>query len=94
MWEFFEAVLARNEVARAKPHPDGIHAVCQKMGITPAQAFYAGDSAIDAIAAKHAGCKTALVLSGFGTRKILSKEKPDSICKSLLDFARQLPSLK
>ncbi|MFH1056703.1 MAG: HAD-IA family hydrolase, partial [Candidatus Micrarchaeota archaeon] len=96
-WGFsnlLEVVLTSEEIARRKPHADGIHAVCQKMGVAPEDCFYVGDVASDAVAAKSAGCKTALLLSGFGTQKILEKEKPDLVCKSLLDFAEKLPSLK
>lgn len=90
MWNYFEAVLAKDEVARAKPHSDGIHAVCSKMGVSPEQCYYVGDSAIDSVAAKQAGCSTVLVLTGYGNASVLGREKPDFVCESLLDFAKKL----
>lgn len=90
LWEFFEVVLAKDLVAKAKPHPEGILAVATQMKISPHACWYAGDSAIDAHAAKKAGCKVCLLLSGWGSRKILEKEKPDLVCANILEFAGQL----
>ncbi len=93
LWDEFEVVLAKDEVENAKPSPDGIHAVCARMGVEPEQCYYVGDSATDAIASRNAGCTSALVLSGYGNEKSFSGEKPDFICENLMEFAEKLPKL-
>lgn len=93
LWDEFEVVLAKDEVENSKPSPDGIHAVCERMGVEPEQCYYVGDSAIDAIASRHAGCTSVLVLTGYGNEKSFSGEKPDFICKNLKEFVEKLPML-
>lgn len=53
--ERFEVTTGGDEVAHAKPAPDGILLTCQRLGVDPAQAAYVGDSGPDMEAACAAG---------------------------------------
>lgn len=48
------AVVAE-DVAHGKPEPDGILLAMQRLGATPAETVYVGDTAYDALASKAAG---------------------------------------
>jgi HAD superfamily hydrolase (TIGR01509 family) len=52
----FEVLVGGDEVPRAKPAPDGILLVCERLGVDPSRAAYVGDSAPDMEAADAAGC--------------------------------------
>ena len=60
----FEAVTGGNEVARAKPAPDGILLTCERLGVAPSQTAYVGDSPADMAAAHAAGAMA--VAAGWG----------------------------
>jgi HAD superfamily hydrolase (TIGR01509 family) len=60
----FEVVTGGNEVARAKPAPDGILHTCRRLGVTPAKTAYVGDSPADMAAARAAGAMA--VGAGWG----------------------------
>ena len=58
-----------------------------KFNIDPAATYFIGDSEVDVIAGRRAGCKTIFVLSGKTSRQEMGKwhEKPDYIFKDLLE---------
>lgn len=48
-------VVGRDPSMRPKPHPDGLHAACQRLGRSPTEAVMIGDSTWDRDAAAAAG---------------------------------------
>lgn len=60
-----DVVVAGDDVARRKPHPDVILEACKRMRVAPAQTILIGDSANDAQAAHAAGCASVLVETGY-----------------------------
>ena len=48
----FEVTTGGDEVANAKPAPDGILLTCERLGVDPARAAYVGDSRPDMEAAR------------------------------------------
>jgi HAD superfamily hydrolase (TIGR01509 family) len=67
----FELILTRNEVARMKPHPDGLHKALEVMHIRPEEAVFVGDGVIDMMAAVKAGVHPIGVVSGAKGEKEL-----------------------
>jgi D-glycero-D-manno-heptose 1,7-bisphosphate phosphatase len=71
-----------------KPEPGMILQAAEDYGISLSQSYMVGDSAIDIIAGKNAGCKTILILSGKGqeTNKELIQLniKPNIITENIL----------
>ncbi len=51
----FGAVVAGDEVIHSKPAPDGLELVCRRLGVTPDEAAYVGDAAVDLECARYAG---------------------------------------
>lgn len=57
-------VIGGDDVTRPKPDPEGVLFGLEKLGLTPADLLYCGDTTIDANTAKNAGCDFAAVLNG------------------------------
>lgn len=72
-----------------KPNPGLIEKAVEKFDIDPAATYFIGDSEVDVIAGRRAGCKTIFVLSGKTSREDMGKwhEKPDYVFANLLEAA-------
>jgi pyrophosphatase PpaX len=76
----FDVVVATDEVARAKPHPDGILRALELLDSTPQEAVYVGDAPFDIQSAKAAGAGSIAVTWGrIHDRERLAAEEPDAI---------------
>lgn len=62
--EHFEAVVGGDEVAHAKPAPDGVLEAARRLGVPPEQCAYVGDSPLDLRAGRDAGALA--VAAGWG----------------------------
>ncbi len=60
-----DVVVAGDEVARRKPHPDLVLAACERLRVGPDATILIGDSANDAQAAHAAGSSSVLVETGY-----------------------------
>jgi HAD superfamily hydrolase (TIGR01509 family) len=69
----FAAVYTREDGPH-KPSPAGVFALCEKMGVAPAETLVVGDYKFDILAGRAAGCATVLVL---GTHRPTSEELPE-----------------
>jgi len=58
-------VVSGNTAARAKPHPEPVLLLCQRMQLPPEQCLLIGDSNNDMLAGKQAGTVTALAHWGY-----------------------------
>ncbi|NNG19816.1 HAD hydrolase-like protein [Naumannella sp. ID2617S] len=68
-----DAVVCATEVERGRPAPDLIRAVMREVGVDdPADVWAVGDTAADLKAAAAAGAVGVGVLTGAGTRELLS----------------------
>ena len=56
----FQAVYTREDGPH-KPAPDGVLALCEKLGARPAETLTVGDYKYDVIAGRRAGCRTVLL---------------------------------
>ena len=55
--DYFTVVLTHQDVARPKPHPDILLEVALRLGMTPGELMFVGDSELDQQAAERAGCR-------------------------------------
>jgi phosphoglycolate phosphatase len=62
---YFDVVYGGDAFARRKPDPMPLIEACAALGTEPARTLMIGDSAVDAQAARGAGCRLALVRYGF-----------------------------
>lgn len=60
----FDSIVGGEDVARHKPHPDGLLRALEILGVTSEQAVYVGDHPVDAEAAQKAGVRFVGVLTG------------------------------
>lgn len=57
----FRTVITMDDVARMKPHPDGLHKILDQRD--PSTALYLGDNIDDALAARDAGVPFAAIIA-------------------------------
>lgn len=59
-----DLVVGGDEVAHAKPDPEGLRFALNRLGLTAEQTLFCGDTVIDAATAQAAGCDFCAVLNG------------------------------
>lgn len=76
-----------SDVPNARPHPDMIRDMQQKLSVFDRDSFLkVGDTVADIQEGKHAGVKTAVILSGTQDEKLLKHENPDFVFARLFDI--------
>lgn len=76
---YLDIIITSQDVPRKKPAPDAILECLSRLGSSPKEAVYVGDSPVDIQAAKAAGTWTVGVLTGTSDYDTLTKEEPDMI---------------
>jgi len=82
----FELAATREDTERLKPHPEPIWHAASALGLAPQQCVMVGDTVVDIVSAKSAGCFAVGVLCGFGERDELLEAGADLV----LETASQL----
>ncbi len=77
--EYFDLVVAGDDVDNGKPHPDMLLKAVKHFDIEPEEAVYVGDAAADIMAAKNAGVRSIAVLTGALSRPEAENLNPDYI---------------
>jgi pyrophosphatase PpaX len=72
-----ELIVAADDVANPKPHPEPVLSATTQLGIPPAETIYVGDSTHDMVSGRAAGARTAAVLWGPFGRAHLAPTEPD-----------------
>ena len=85
-----ELVIGSADVQRHKPDPEGLLAAMARLGVTPEDTLFCGDTVIDAGAARNAGCHFAAVLNGVTPASAFEAFCPDRVCSDLWDLAQWL----
>jgi len=83
----FSLVLSGEDVKNKKPSGEGIVLACEKLKIKPEDSAYIGDSDVDILAAKEAGCKSIVLLTGMRTKNHLENLNPDYIFNDMKEMA-------
>ena len=85
----FDVVVGAEDTSRHKPEPDPLLHALDRLGATPREAAYVGDSPFDLRAAKAGGLHAiAVTWGGIHSEERLSAEQPDAIvhdARELLD---------
>lgn len=68
--EYFDVILAVEDVANPKPHPEHALTALKKLGVKPENAYMVGDTQTDILLGKNAGIKTIAVTYGFGGKNM------------------------
>lgn len=56
--KYFDVVIAMEDVKHRKPSPDSVLKACELLKVKPQNAIFIGDTIIDMVAGKKAGCVT------------------------------------
>lgn len=65
----FDAIIGGEDVSNHKPDPEGMRLAMEKLGRSPSDCVYVGDSVVDAETAERAGVPFVAVLSGVTPRE-------------------------
>ncbi len=60
-----------------KPHPDGVHKACERMGLSVSEVMVVGDFRFDVMAGKAAGACTVLLTNGRQSPASPEDPEPD-----------------
>ena len=84
--EYLELAVGADGTRPLKPAPDCLLYAMEKLGVSPENTWFVGDSAVDVVTAHAAGVRCAAVTWGFQDRDRLAAENPTA----LVDTAVQL----
>jgi len=84
-----DAVVGADSCPRSKPDPMPVHLALERLGRSPAEAVFVGDSPHDVAAGNAAGALTVAALWGACDRECLSRGEP----AHYLDEISALPGL-
>ncbi|WP_341502225.1 phosphoglycolate phosphatase [Gallaecimonas sp. GXIMD4217] len=90
--QYFELVLAGDDLAEKKPHPAPLLHLCEQWQLTPEQLLMVGDSRNDIQAAKAAGCASAGLTAGYNYGEDIRLCEPDWVLDAVTEL-RRLPGL-
>jgi phosphoglycolate phosphatase len=80
---FFQLVRGGDSYGVLKPSPEGLSALIQELGGTPARTLMVGDKPEDVFTGRGAGARTAALTNGYGDPEAITAAKPDHL---LSDF--------
>ena len=84
--DMFSYVSGKKEGFEKKPSPQIALHIMDKLGVSPCDTLFAGDSAVDMQTALNAGCDSIGCLWGFRTLKELTDNKAKYIARSPEDI--------
>jgi HAD superfamily hydrolase (TIGR01549 family) len=81
----FDTMLFGDDVGfeHGKPAPKTLLMAMEQADVAASEVLYVGDMVEDVLMGKKAGTKTAAVLCGFATRKLLTSVEPDLILRDV-----------
>jgi len=81
----FHAVYTRED-GPPKPSPEGVLALCEKLGARPHETLTVGDYKFDVLAGRRAGCRTVLYAPELPPPDELADWAPDMVVRSLREL--------
>lgn len=88
--DWFEVVVAADDVHRHKPDPEPVRTALDHMGEQPSRALFVGDSVHDLRAGRAAGTGTGAALWGPYGRRDLAPGQPDHWLENVTELERIL----
>lgn len=81
-----DVIVGGDEVKKEKPDPEGLLLALARLGVKPEEAWYIGDTLIDAKAAEGAGVEFIGVLTGTTTKAEFQQHKQVAILANVGEF--------
>jgi HAD superfamily hydrolase (TIGR01509 family) len=91
--EYFSVQICDDHLAKSKPDPEGIRLACQKLGLSPAEVLYVGDSKGDLDAARAAGAVSVAALWDKTVNAKLLSDHSDHVANHPADVLKIFASL-
>ncbi len=85
LMDHFPVVVTPEDVTHSKPHPEPVVCALRKLGVSPADALFVGDSPHDVAAGRGAGTRTAGALWGPFPRAALEAARPNALLERPAD---------
>jgi phosphoglycolate phosphatase len=89
----FDLTVSGDTLPQKKPHPLPFLHLCERFGITPAEALVVGDSRNDVAGARAAGCPVFCVPYGYSEGADVRDLGADAIVTTLVEAAHRLQSV-
>ena len=81
--EYFAVIVGREDVRLPKPAPEGLLFACERLGVAPGEAVYAGDNVADIEAARAAGMPACGVRGGDSSEEALREAGAVAVLDSI-----------
>ncbi|HWD40789.1 MAG TPA: HAD family hydrolase [Fimbriimonas sp.] len=81
-----DVVVCSSDVPHPKPAPDSALLACERLGVSPSECVFIGDSVFDLRCGRAAGMASVAVSYGAGNREALLEESPDLLFDSPEDL--------
>ena len=85
---YFEVLVGGDRLPKVKPDPMPLVWACGRLGVSPAEALFIGDSINDALAARAAGCPVFLLPYGYNEDRDVHELDCDAIVESVRDAVK------
>ena len=85
--EFFSVVVSGDNLPRHKPDPMSLVWTCGRLGVSPTDALFIGDSVNDFLAARAACCRVFLLPYGYNEGRDVQELDCDAIVPSIISAA-------
>ncbi|MFC1619803.1 HAD family hydrolase [Candidatus Neomarinimicrobiota bacterium] len=89
--EPFDVIVGGEDVAEFKPNPEGINLAMERLGCSPSNSIYVGDSLVDLETAKRAGLPFIALLTGPTTRWEFPEDDVYLMLERISDLPASLP---
>ena len=86
---YFDVVVSGDLLPRQKPDPMALIWACGRLGVSPAEALFIGDSINDFLAGRAAGCQVFLLPYGYNEGRDVQELDCDAIVPTV-DYAANL----
>jgi len=86
----FDLVIGGEDVSKHKPDPEGLQRALERLGSSPLNALYVGDSLTDAETAKRGGVPFVAVLSGTTRRDEFRDYAVHTFLKNVGELSKEL----
>ncbi|MDP1659418.1 MAG: phosphoglycolate phosphatase [Methylotenera sp.] len=85
LMHYFELVVSGDTLSKKKPDPDQLIYICEKLGVSVADALLIGDSKTDITAARSAGCSVFAVPYGYNQGQRVDANAVDALIDNIGD---------
>ena len=85
---YFEVLIGGDRLPKVKPDPMPLVWACGRLGVSPAETLFVGDSINDALAARAAGCPVFLLPYGYNEDRDVHELDCDAIVESVRDAVK------